>query len=97
MSKNVRIERREGLLGERKNVFVECNMTGDDHFVSREVKATVAFVLHRIPDEDARSESGSEFVRSLGFGVGKTETPKCAQMIIGWRYTKKSFVWCFVV
>ena len=57
--------------GEGKDRLIERDMTRDADTAGREIEATKPFVIRRIANENTRSGSRGEFVRSRGGRVGK--------------------------
>ena len=67
-------------------------MPRSEDAVEHWIIALVTFGVGRIIKEDARNQSGSEFVRGGGRGARIRETPKNAKTIIRWNHTEEELV-----
>jgi hypothetical protein len=64
-------------------------MSGDDQAVCREIKATIAFVVGRVAQEDTPGGAWGELMWRSGSRVRVARTTKDAQMLIGGHKTKQ--------
>jgi hypothetical protein len=78
-----------GMLGEEEGRLIKDDMPRDDDPVGGPVKATIAFVVRRITEEDTQGGARSEFIESSGGEVGVASTLKDTEVLIGgWRPVK---------
>ena len=66
----------------RKDCFIENNVAGDNDAAGGEVIASVPFVLKGITQKNTAGGTWGELVGGCGIGVGKTQAPEDAKMII---------------
>jgi hypothetical protein len=65
-------------------------MSGDDQVVCREIKATIAFVVDRVAQEDTPCGAWGELIWCSDSRVRVARATKDAQMLVGGRRTKQS-------
>lgn len=76
---------KEGKIG-----LVEDDVTRDEDFMGREVKASICLVIRRASKEDATSGAGHKLVRGSDREIRITSAPKHAKVNVGGRGGKES-------
>ena len=74
-------------------MLIKDHVTGGDHSIGGEVKATIPFMVIRKAKKNTFCRAWCKFMGHSGGKIGVTTTPKDTEVSVGGWCTKKSLVW----